>query len=376
MLLEPLRQLVVGDAFDERADLGVAELGLRLPLELRVPQLHRDDRGESFADVFALEVLVLLLEVALLAGVAVHHVGERLLEALLVHPAFGRRDVVGERVDALVVAVVPLHRDLDLAAGVGVTDRHDRVEDRLSRSVEVHDEVDDAAVVLEDLFEWFVGPLVAEDDLETTVEERHLAQSLDQRLRAEVELFHDRRVGPERDRGPGAVGVAGTRQRRSRCPAVLERLGVVAAVAVDRELEPSRERVDDGDAHAVQSAGDLVALASELAARVQCRQHDLGRGLIRVFGMRIDRDAASVVDDATPAIGEQRHIDPARMPREGLVDGVVHDLVDEVVEARRTGRADVHAGPFTHRLQALENRDVLGRVRHASVLRSAPLIGR
>ena len=37
-------------------DPRVAELRLRLPLELRVAQLHRDDRGEALADVLALEV--------------------------------------------------------------------------------------------------------------------------------------------------------------------------------------------------------------------------------------------------------------------------------------------------------------------------------
>ena len=65
VLLEPLRELLVRGALDERPDLGVAELGLRLALELRVAQLHRDDRGEALADVLAEEVLVLLLEVAL-----------------------------------------------------------------------------------------------------------------------------------------------------------------------------------------------------------------------------------------------------------------------------------------------------------------------
>ena len=53
VLLEPLGELLVGDLLDERADLGVAELRLRLALELRVAQLHRDDRGEALADVFA-----------------------------------------------------------------------------------------------------------------------------------------------------------------------------------------------------------------------------------------------------------------------------------------------------------------------------------
>ena len=57
----------------------------------------------------------------------------------------------------------------------------------------MHDEVDDAAVVLEDLLGRLVAALVAEDDLEALVEERHLAEPLDERLRAELDLFHDRR---------------------------------------------------------------------------------------------------------------------------------------------------------------------------------------
>ena len=115
VLFEPVGELLVGDPLDEGADLGVAELGLGLAFELRVAQLHRDDRGETLADVLAEKVLVLLLEVALVARVAVEHVGEGLLEALFVHAALGRRDVVRERVQTLVVAGVPLQRELGFA---------------------------------------------------------------------------------------------------------------------------------------------------------------------------------------------------------------------------------------------------------------------
>src|SRR5262249_32188540 len=55
------------------------------------------------------------------------------------------------------------------------------------------------------------------------------------------------------------------------------------------------------------------------------------------------------------------------MTREGLVDRVVDDLVNQVMEARRTRGSDVHAGPFTDRLKALQNRDVFGAVRHSRV---------
>src|SRR5439155_17362428 len=43
-------------------------------------------------------------------------------------------------------------------------------------------------------------------------------------------------------------------------------------------------------------------------------------------------------------------------------DGVVDDLVDEVVQAERTGRADVHARALAYRLEALQDGDVLGVV--------------
>ena len=55
----------------------------------------------------------------------------------------------------------------------------------------------------------------------------------------------------------------------------------------------------------------------------------------------------------------ERQLDAIVPPGHGLVDGVVDHLVDEVVQATRTGRADVHARPFPDRLEALQDRDVL-----------------
>ena len=97
----------------ERAHRDVAELGLRLALELRVAELHRDDRRDALADVLAEEVLVLLLEQALGPGVLVDDRRQRRAEPLDVHPALGRGDAVGVAVDALVVAGVPLDGDVE-----------------------------------------------------------------------------------------------------------------------------------------------------------------------------------------------------------------------------------------------------------------------
>ena len=73
--------------------------------------------------------------------------------------------------------------------------------------------------------------------------------------------------------------------------AALELLAVELAVAANLGDEPLRERVHDRDADAVQAARDLVAVAAELAAGVQLRQHDRQRGQPLVLD-HVDRDAA------------------------------------------------------------------------------------
>ncbi len=114
VLLEELGELLVDDCLDEALDRRVAELRLRLSLELRVAQLHGDDGGEALADVLALEVVLLLLQQALVARVAVERAGQGRAEAREVRAALGRVDVVREREDRLDVRGVPLHRDLEL----------------------------------------------------------------------------------------------------------------------------------------------------------------------------------------------------------------------------------------------------------------------
>ncbi len=297
-------------------------------------------------------------------GVLVDRVREGLLEALLVHTALGRCNVVRERMDALVVARVPLHRDVDLGVVALVLERGNPLEQRLLGGVEVLDEVDDSARVLEHLLERGVGSIIAEADLEPGVEERHLPEALDQGLRSEAGVLEDRGVRPEGDDRARALRGRLLDELARRGAAVGERHLPAPAVAVDLELEPGRERVHDRDADAVQPAGDLVPLTSELAAGVQRREHELRS---RLLGLRmvVDRDPSAVVRHPAAAVGEERHVDARRETGHRLVDRVVHHLVHEMVQTRETRGADVHAGTFADRFETLEDRDVFRRVRHA-----------
>ena len=106
----------------------------------------------------------------------------------------------------------------------------------------------------------------------------------------------------------------------------------------------------------MQTAGDLVAVVVELAARVQHGHHDF-RGRL-AFRMHRDRNAAAVVDHRDRAVEMDRYLDRVAIPGERLVDRVIDHLEHHVVQAGAiVGIADVHARPFAHRIQALENLD-------------------
>src|SRR6185312_13555037 len=147
--------------------------------ELRLGHLDGDDRREPLAHVLALEVLLLLLQQLLLTRVRVERARERRAEAGQVRAALVSVDVVSEREQVLLVGVVPLQRDLDLAGLALVAEVDDLLVDRVARAlrVDVLDEVDDAAVVLEAGLERLAA-LVLEVDLKAAREERHLAEAL------------------------------------------------------------------------------------------------------------------------------------------------------------------------------------------------------
>jgi hypothetical protein len=75
--------------------------------------------------------------------------------------------------------------------------------------------------------------------------------------------------------------------------------------------------------------------------------------------MLVDRNPAALVDHGAAVVGVKGYRDRITVAGEGLVDRVVHDLVDEVMEAPGSGRADIHSRPLPDGLETFENRDVL-----------------
>ena len=128
----------------------VAQLGLGLALELGVAHLDAEDRGQAFAGVIAREAAgAQVLEHIVALGVGVEAAGQGRLEPDQMSAALVGVDVVDESEDVVVVTGVVLEGQLDDDVVFGALEE-DRagVEDVLIL-VEVLDELQDAALVLE-----------------------------------------------------------------------------------------------------------------------------------------------------------------------------------------------------------------------------------
>ena len=158
---------------------------------------------------------------------------------------------------------------------------------------------------------------------------------------------------------PRFLVVPVTSSSPDRIPALVALL-VDLAVAPDLQIERFRQCVHHRHADAVQAARDLVAVVVELAAGVKHGQHDFGRRSSAL--VTIHRNPAAVVDHGDGVVDVDRDVDLIAMAGQRLVYRVVDDLVDEMMEPWRAGRADVHRRPLAHGFEAFEDFDLVGAV--------------
>ena len=354
MLLEPGRQRLVQHVLDHRAHFRGHQLVLGLRGKLRIGHFHRQHRGQALAAIVAGQRDLFALGVGL--GIAVDLARQRAAEAGEMGAAVALRNVVGEAQHVLVVAVVPPQRRLDADAVHFGIDHDRRGHHRLLVAIEISDEFLDAAFVMHRLALLDRVAHVGQHDIDAGIEEGELAQPVFQRREVVFDMGEGFRRGEERHLGAAlAVGVADHLERRHRV-AMGEFDEMLLAVAPDPQLQLARQRVDDGDADAVQAARHLVGVLVEFSARMQLGHDDLGRR--DAFAVHVDGNAAAVVAHRDRAVGVEHDLHRGGVAGQRLVDGVVDDLVDHVMQARAViGVADIHARPLAHGIEALQDPD-------------------
>ena len=277
------------------------------------------------------------------------------------HTALDGVHVVGEGLDDLLVAVIVLHGDLGNAGALLALHVDDLIVDGIGVLI-LNEEADKGAdtalkaeIVLAVVAVLVGLALVAEDDTHTRVEEGLLTKSTEQGLVLKDRLLED-----------GGIGLEGhfhTVRTVGRSPLALEGaghvtpfkpLGVMLTVHRIVQLQPLGQGIDHRRAHAVETARDLVAAAAELTAGVENGIDHLGGG-DALLGVDTAGDASAVVDDGNAVALVDDDLDLVAVPRQSLVDGVIHDLIDQVMQTADGGGTDVHTGTLTHRLQAFQH---------------------
>ena len=278
------------------------------------------------------------------------------------HAALGRVDVVGERQDIFLIAVVILERQFCERIALHAAHVDDVIVQRLFLLVEPRDEFADTALVAHRVAALALGlflalkALILDGDAKARVQKCLLAHAGVQRFVGVFELFEHLGVGLERNGRARAVGRADDRHLLRDLAAGEFHL-VDVAVFVHLHRQPFRQRVDNARADAVQTAGDLVASAAELAACVQHGVDDLERGTARLR-LNVDWNAAAVIHNGDGVALVDRHFNFRTIACKRFVNGVIHNFVDEVMQAAHRRRADVHARALAHRLQSFEHLDL------------------
>ena len=121
----------------------------------------------------------------------------------------------------------------------------------------------------------------------------------------------------------------------------------------DLYFQPDGKGVYHGSTHAVKTAGHFVAAAAELAAGVQNSVHHRDS---RQAGLLLDAhgDAAAVIGHADDLAGQDLDLDFVTEAGQRFVNGVVHDLIDQMVQSSGTGGADVHTRALADRFQSFQ----------------------
>ena len=350
MGFQPLVEPVPDGGFDQSLHLGVAQLGLGLPLKLRLGQLDAQDGREPLPHVVTGERRVPVLEQPAAPGVVIDGPRQGRAESRQVRAALGRRDGVHVRKHVFQVRLVVLEGALHFHTVALFHGVHHGGELGLG-AIQVRYQLGDTAGVLEGLV--LAAALVADRDDQAFVEIGDVVQPLRDRGGIKVGCGHHLPVGFEGDARAGLARAARFRQRRGLLAAgkpLLPRL----AVAPDLHLQPLGQRVGHRNADPMQAAGDLVSAASELSTGVQGGQHDFNRRAADL-GDRINRNAGAVVNHGGTAVLVEHDVDLRAPAGERLIDRVVDHLIEEVVQPIRPGAANVHRRALANTLQPLQN---------------------
>ena len=356
MVVEPQREGVLDHAGDEGGDAARGQALLGLAGELRIEHLHRQHEGGALPQVIRAQLDATRQQAAVVAEFleCLEQTGAQAIDV-------GAAQRRGDQVDVgflhqLAAFRQPLDRPVDPV--LLVLEMAD--ERRFRQALEA---IGGAEQVIAQAILVMPGRLAAigldEHDLEARTQHGLGTQQVAQARHRQARAVEVALVRPEAHQSAGiALADGADLGQLLGLLAILEGDALTQAIAAHFHFQTRRQRIDHRDAHAVQAAGEAIAVLGELAPRVQLGEDQLDAGHA-MLGVDVGGHATTVIADLDTAILEQAHADFLRVPRQRLIDGVVDDFLRQMVGPRSVG---IHAGPLADRFEAGEDLNGTGAV--------------
>ena len=281
--------------------------------------------------------------------------------------AIALRDVVGEAQDVFVIAVIPFQRDFNGNAIALPGNRNGIGKEWCLGAIQPFHKGGNPTFIIQLNFLLFGMARVDQEQANARVQKGEFAKAMLQLVKiklGDLERVWAWQEGHARAAlGPTPIIIARRADdlERRHGIAMLKLHIMLLPIAPDRQVEPDRQRVDNGHANAVQAARHLIGIVVgrvfKLPACVQLRHDDFG-GRHAFFGVNIGWDAAPIILNRDRSIGIELDDHPVAMAGQRLVNRIIRDLKHHMVQARTIiGIANIHARALTHRIKAFENLD-------------------
>ena len=109
----------------------------------------------------------------------------------------------------------------------------------------------------------------------------------------------------------------------------------------------------------MEAAGDLITAAAELTAGVEHRIDNL-QSRFAGLGLDVNGDTAAVIGDGDGIAFIDDDVDLGAVSGQGFVDGVIHDLIDQMMQTGGRCGTDIHTGTLPNGLETFQHLNLAG----------------
>ena len=125
------------------------------------------------------------------------------------------------------------------------------------------------------------------------------------------------------------------------------------SVFTNRNIQKTGQCIHNTGSHTVQSAGNLIAGSAELSAGMEYGKYNFK---CRLSGFLLDiyRNSSTVILYGNGIVLMNGYGNIVAKTGQSLIYGIIHYLINKVMQAANRSTADIHSGTFSYRFQTLQ----------------------